>query len=108
MTENAFGLLSQVFRVFYTPIAIATDVVDDLILTACCLHNLLRDGYLERNSVPFHSRDDTDNTQDNMINLARFGGFASSDGFEIREKLKDFFCSENGAVSWQEATIDRI
>lgn len=26
--ENAFGLLSQVFRVFYTPIAIASDVVD--------------------------------------------------------------------------------
>lgn len=41
-TENSFGILSQVFRVFYTPISLKTETVDHLVLSACCLHNLLR------------------------------------------------------------------
>lgn len=108
VTENAFGLLSQVFRVFYSPIGISTEVVDDLILTACCLHNLLRDGYLEENSIP-HYQTNSDNLPDqNMIDLVASGGFSNSNGFEVRDKLKDFFVTENGSVSWQEAAISRI
>ncbi|XP_025197428.1 uncharacterized protein LOC112596145 [Melanaphis sacchari] len=41
VTENAFGLLSQVFRVFYQPINIEPSTCDDLIIVACCLHNML-------------------------------------------------------------------
>jgi len=33
-TENSFGLLSQIFLVFYTPIPLKTDTVDNLVLTA--------------------------------------------------------------------------
>ncbi|XP_046980822.1 uncharacterized protein LOC124545905 [Schistocerca americana] len=55
VSENAFGLLSQVFRVFYSPIPVAPEVANDLVLSACCLHNLLRDGYLEENDIPFYS-----------------------------------------------------
>lgn len=106
VTENAFGLLSQVFRVFYTPIAVAPNVVDDLILASCCLHNLLRDGYLERHNLPYHNYNATDRPEVNMINIAGSGGFANSAGFEIRDNLKDFFCSANGAVSWQNAAVD--
>ncbi|KAL0830080.1 hypothetical protein ABMA28_003537 [Loxostege sticticalis] len=106
VTENAFGLLSQVFRVFYTPIAIAPNVVDDLILTCCCLHNLLRDGYLERHSLPFHIYNATDRPEENMIDIVGSGGFANRDGFQIRENLKNFFCSADGAVSWQDSAVD--
>ncbi|XP_050517993.1 uncharacterized protein LOC126892490 [Diabrotica virgifera virgifera] len=107
VTENAFGLLSQVFRVFYTPIAVAPDIVDDLILTACCLHNLLRDGYLEENNYPFFNYDNEEKpSQDNMLRFARHGGFNNNEGFQIRDKLKDFFCSEYGAVAWQEDAIN--
>lgn len=49
VNENAFGLLSQVFRVFYTHISIKLEVCHDMIMAACCLHNLLREGYLEKN-----------------------------------------------------------
>lgn len=34
-TENSFGLLSQIFKVFYTPIPLKTETVDNLVLTAC-------------------------------------------------------------------------
>lgn len=49
VSENSFALLSQVFRVFYTPIAVHPEVTDCLIMTACCLHNMLRDAFLEEN-----------------------------------------------------------
>jgi hypothetical protein len=29
-SENSFGLLSQIFRVFYTPIALKSEAVDNL------------------------------------------------------------------------------
>lgn len=106
VTENAFGIMSQVFRIFYTPIAVAPSVVDDLILTACCLHNLLRDGYLEENNSPFYQYNIEETNHNNMINFARFGGFANSEGFRIRDQLKDFFCCQYGAVAWQEAAVN--
>lgn len=100
VAENAFGLLSQIFRVFYTPIAISPDTCTDLILVACCLHNLLRDGYLEDNSRPFYSRDETQNPTENMINLAPTRGSAF-EGIYVRNELKAYFDSEIGQVSWQ-------
>lgn len=55
VTENSFGLLSQVFRILYTPIAIKPEICDDLVITLCCLHNLLRDAYLEKNGIPHYN-----------------------------------------------------
>lgn len=49
VTENAFGLLSQILRVFSLPININPNTCDDLIIVAYCLHNMLRDAYLEKN-----------------------------------------------------------
>lgn len=54
-TENSFGLLSQIFRVFYTPIPLKTETVDYLVLAG--LHNLLYDRYLENTDVHFYSFD---------------------------------------------------
>lgn len=52
VSGNAFGLLSQVFRIFYTPIGKAPETCIDMILVACCLHNLLRDGLFESAQMP--------------------------------------------------------
>ncbi|CAH2101090.1 unnamed protein product [Euphydryas editha] len=84
VAENAFGLLNQVFRVFYTPIAVLPSTCTDLILVACCLHNLLRDAYLEENSRPHYVRDENENPTGNMIHLTGTRGQAS-DGTHIRE-----------------------
>lgn len=100
VAENAFGLLSQVFRVFYTPIAIAPDTCTDLILVACCFHNLLRDGYLEINNRPYYIRDENQNPTDNMIDLAATTSTVH-DGINVRNQFKLFFNSQIGQVSWQ-------
>jgi len=101
VTENAFGLLSQIFRNFYQPINLKTTTIDDLIWVVCCLHNMLREGYLEKNKRPFFEYD-TEQTQptDNMIPFSRRGGFSNIEVFEVRNLFRDFFNNE-GALSWQ-------
>lgn len=101
VTENAFGLLSQVFRVFYQPINLETSTCDDLIWVACTLHNMLRDGYLENNKRPYYEYDhDQDLPSNSMLPIRRGGGFLNANGFEVRERFKTFFNNE-GSVSWQ-------
>lgn len=101
--ENSFGLLSQIFRVFYSPIALKSETTDHLVLTACCLHNLLRNRYIENTSKYYYNFDqnETEPTQ-NMMALVRSGGYANFEGFLVRDEFKKFFNSEEGAVPWQD------
>lgn len=108
VTENAFAILCQVFRVFYTPIACMPQTCDYLISVACCLHNMLRDGYLEKQCKPHYvSFDTTTVPQENMIPFDRRGGYANASGFEVRDKFKDFFSSPTGQVPWQNNIVQR-
>lgn len=101
VTENAFGLLSQVFRVFYQPINIEITTCDNLIWVACCLHNMLRDTYMENNERPFYELDtEQPGPTDSMLPMARTGGFSNIDGFEVRDRFKNFFNNE-GSITWQ-------
>lgn len=108
-TENSFGLLSQIFRVFYTPISLKTETVDNLVLTACCLHNLLRDRYLENTNNYYYNFDDNKpQPSENMMSLARAGGYAKFEGFFMRDEFKKFFNSPQGAVPWQNHQSNRL
>ncbi|KAL4148137.1 hypothetical protein QTP88_002430 [Uroleucon formosanum] len=101
VTENAFGLLSQIFRVFYQPVNIETSTCDNLTWVACCLHNMLREGYLEKNHRTFYDYDKDQSTPvDNMLSLSRGGGFSNIEGFEVRELFKTYFNRE-GSIPWQ-------
>lgn len=88
VTENAFGLLAQIFRVFNTAIAIDVEVCDDLIIIACCLYNLLRDAFLEKGNTIYYEYDEGQTFE--MGSLRSGGGFASANGFDVREKLNNF------------------
>lgn len=103
-TENSFGLLSQVFRVFYTPIPLKTQTVDHLVLSACCLHNLLRNQYKIKNTTEryyTYNYDANDTSPNNMIQLERTGGYGNYEGFIVRDEFKQFFNSPQGTVPWQ-------
>lgn len=104
VSENAFGLLSQIFRVFYTPIAIKPETCDSLITATCCLHNLIRDGFEETNTQIGHQ--ELINMHSNMQPLARFGGYGNVEGFEIRDAFKCFFNGE-GKVNLQNQVVSR-
>ncbi|KAK5637902.1 hypothetical protein RI129_000130 [Pyrocoelia pectoralis] len=106
VSENSFALLSQVFRVFYTPISVNPAVTDKLIMTACCLHNMLRDAYLEDNAQRYFELSNTEPTQ-NLIPLRAGGGFANLEGFDIRHRFCDYFNSKSGSVYWQMTQVNK-
>ena len=41
IVENAFGILANRFRVFMTPIGLAPEKVETIVLACCSLHNFL-------------------------------------------------------------------
>ena len=49
--ENAFGILSNRFRVFFTSIALEPHKMENIVLTACVLHNYMREESVKRTDV---------------------------------------------------------
>lgn len=94
VSENAFGLLCQVFRVFYTPIAVKPDTCDKLITACCCLHNLLRDAYLEQQGRPFFDVNSDVNLPQHITALQRSGGYSEREGFRVRDAFREYFSNE--------------
>jgi len=43
----------------------------------------------------------------NMIPLTRVGGYGNFEGFFVRDELKKFFNSQQGAVPWQNHQVKR-
>lgn len=92
VTENAFGIMCARFRIFFTPIAVNPETVDLIIMICFCLHNMLRDDFVNQN--PNH-RDTEESIHglpiENMILLAHTGGFAKSEGFRVRSRFTEYF-----------------
>lgn len=79
-----------------------TETVGHLVLSACCLHNLLRNRYLENTDSNYYNFDVNELPPSrNMTPLTRTGGYGNFEGFVIRDKFKSFFNSPLGAVEWQ-------
>lgn len=104
-TENAFGIMSSYFRIFFTPIQTNPEKIDKIILASCILHNMMRD---EKIKSPSESTfDNTDNIAlptENLIAISNAIGRPTSEGAAVREKFKDYFNGE-GAVHWQQNMI---
>lgn len=108
VSENSFALLSQVFRIFYTPIAVNPAVTDRLIMTACCLHNMLRDAFLEENGQCYFEVSNSEPlpTQ-NLVSFRASGGFANVKGFDVRDAFCDYFNTDSGSVNWQMKQVSK-
>lgn len=106
-SENAFGILCQYFRVFYTPIAVSPEVADNLIVSACIFHNMLRNSKIlypneNPNSSPEFPRE-------NMIPLKpTIDRRSSFEACTVRDNFKTYFNSIEGSVQWQDKHVSRI
>lgn len=100
VTENAFGILCQYFRVFFTPIAISPVTTDHLIFSACILHNLMRSANIP---CPNEEMDELPLPKENLIplNVPTTGRNSVRFAYTLRDNFKDFFCSAAGSVDWQ-------
>jgi len=103
--ENAFGILSQRFRIFNRPIQLHPSKVELVTMTGCCLHNfLLRDSA----SASVYTASSDDCLTNSMPNIARQGSSRPSDSaLSVRNKFAHYFNSEHGEVPWQESVLQK-
>ncbi|XP_023222917.1 protein ALP1-like [Centruroides sculpturatus] len=101
VVENAFGVLSSVWRVFSTVILLSPDKAAKIILTCCVLHNMLRErkikSYLTATtSANFEEQHQQFTPLENSRNLNPSTTAAKA----IRDELKTYF-NTVGQVEWQ-------
>lgn len=101
VVENAFGILSQRFRIYNRRIQATPQNVDHIVLATCILHNFIK--MFDCNTYNYEAESTVSST--NMENLPFQGGNASRGAFQVREEFKKFFNSEVGSVPWQEERI---
>lgn len=114
ISENAFGILSNRFRVFQTPMQLSVDNTEKVVLASCALHNFLRENSPSKYTPPgsFDYEDlETGLTQDGswrsetqtLLPQIRLGGVNTYtfDAKEVREEFCSYFNSVEGSVPWQ-------
>ena len=103
VVENAFGILSQRFRIFTRSIPLSPEKVQVLTMAACCLHNFLtRDSTSSATYIADLVTDDRQNKVSTMQSLLQQGSNRNSiNATEVRELFCSYFSSAAGAVSWQ-------
>ena len=99
VVENAFGILSNRFRVFLTTIQLEPARVNDIILVSCCLHNYI----ISKKALSQISGEVVDNCGHHGL-----AGLLPSDDTnptttakQQRMLLKEYFSSAHGCVPWQ-------
>lgn len=95
LVENAFGILTQRFRIFCRRMKMAPENVDYVILATCVLHNFLRDR--SDNMYLLHSQNDlVENSQPHVPYfepLINQPGRPADDAFAVREIFKNYLAS---------------
>jgi len=104
--ENAFGILCQYFRIFFTPIAVDPDTTVLIVLAACIVYNFLRE---ERSSSSCdETLSDVMDLPRNIQPLPRRKGNADFEAYNVRNQFRKYFCSREGQVAWQLAHVERV
>nr|CAI5845958.1 unnamed protein product [Callosobruchus analis] len=123
IVENAFGLLSAIFRIFRKPIAVKPDTTEALVFTCIHLHNFLRRHAVSRKRYSPSGTFDIENVDTGeitpgswrrdtagdtgMISLKKVPRKAGNDAKLIREEFMNYFMSPEGSVSWQESFANK-
>ncbi len=103
VVENAFGILANRFRVFLAPIPLVPAKVEQIVLTACLLHNFIRSK--QSASTSASGQDDLDSAPvsgESWLQLdANSQRRASDFANEVRTEFCEYFNKE-GRVPWQD------
>lgn len=103
VVENAFGILSNRFRIFLKPMNVRVEKVELITKAACILHNFL----LKTNSHSQYLSNESDDGQCELIRVIHQGGNRTTRTAQtIREEFKHYF-NQEGVVSWQQEAVER-
>lgn len=121
--ENAFGILSQRWRILRRPINASVEVAELIVQATIVLHNFLQNGehdlppedrkYCPTGYVDYYDEngelhEGSWRLEGNNLNSVRRLGAnnATNRAKSNRDKLADFFVSKEGWVSWQDNIIN--
>ncbi|XP_047115635.1 protein ALP1-like [Schistocerca piceifrons] len=101
ISENAFGILQQKFRIFRRILQGDPNNLTMIVTAACVLYNFIRK--MEGYRVPEQRMDQTETAEgsgssSNLRNLPRIRGRSTYAAFAVREQLKKFLNSPQGTV----------
>ncbi|XP_030760537.1 protein ALP1-like [Sitophilus oryzae] len=118
IVENAFGIISSVFRVLRKPMLIEPNKATKVVLACVHLHNFLKRSSTSKNIYTPPGTFDTEDfesgtmisgqwrvDQTNMTSLfplRKVPRKASASAYEIRDEFRDFFLTSQGKVAWQD------
>ena len=110
VVENAFGMLTNRFRVFLTKIALESERVSKLVLAACAVHNMLRDkigatsGTADDENPDMHNITPGSWREDKVLEQATLpvSTNATARAKLQQEYLVKYVNSDVGSVPWQD------
>ena len=121
VVENAFGILANRFRVFMTPIRLAPEKVENIVLACCSLHNFLSSHHTSRAIYAPQGSFDTEDSDSHamtpgnwrqeqqpqgLISLERHSGNRHTNAAKaMRDYLCMYFNSDRGSVPWQSSMV---
>lgn len=100
-SENAFGMLANVFRVFHTPIYLKPAKAAKIVRTACVLHNFIRQRVNYVSASGQSQQDEQVGVSCNLTELKSIRGNYTNSAKVVRDQLKEYFCTV-GAIPWQD------
>ena len=116
VVENAFGILAQRWQILLGTLQQTPSVVQDIIESCVCLHNLMRQRYPELQNAFLDMEDKEHNFVPgqwrqlaNMQDIHQIHGPNRDTvaGKRQRELLRLYFSSPAGSVPWQDRMVDR-
>ena len=116
IVENAFGILANRFRVFLSPIQLAPENVEKVVLASCALHNFLRDKsplrYTQRGSLDNEMLEEgvvregswrTEHGEMQSIEILGSNNY-TTDSKLIRDEFCNYF-NTSGREPWQDKFV---
>ena len=95
--ECAFGIMSQRFRILHKSSDTKTENAVTIVKAISVLHNTI----IDREGIDYYLTDESSQNNGNMPSLNRDSTNSRQIAQNTRNKLKNYFASENGSVPWQ-------
>lgn len=116
--ESTFGILSQRWRILLKPIQASLEVTETIVQACVVLHNYLQSSesdlpladrkYCPTGYVEFCNFEMKNENNSNLRSVSRLGSRNSSNIAKAqRDKLADYFISNEGKIPWQENYVNR-
>ncbi|XP_066593215.1 uncharacterized protein [Prorops nasuta] len=108
VVENAFGILTNRFRILLNPIPLSVEKVEMITYVCILLHNfILGNKILKKSYIPFEYRkENTDAPRCSLRNVCQqSGNHSSREAQNVRNLFLEYF-NDIGAVFWQEDAVN--